>query len=777
MRFGKDLSVRSIVSSILVFSVLLSGMSPTAQGQTKQTSTAPTQIGASFPRSYKLSNGGAVTLYEPQVASWFSQTHMVAWSAVSYESKPGEKPVIGSIKIEANTEVSVDERVVRFKDFEIPEVNFSSLSRDDARIVADKLKAELPADGKTLSLDKVFASVDKSQLLPKTDTSAEIKADPPTIFYSSAPAILVGLDGDPVWSPIKDVDLKYAVNTNWDMFQQPTTKTYYLRNDANWFKSADLNTGWMPAGNLPESFSKLPADDNWKDVKANIPGKNVSAAKMPKIFVSTSPAELIALQGEPKYTPVPSTSLLWVNNTEADVFRNGPTGDFYYLVAGRWFSAKGLNGPWTFATPDLPSDFQNIPVEHPRSRVLASVPGTQQATEAILQASVPRTARVSKSQVKAPEVIYQGEPNFQPIKDTILWRAVNTDKDVIRSGNNYYLCYQAVWFLSQSPKGPWTIATEIPAEMYSIPASSPSHHVTYVTVKDDDKTDDWVTYTYVAGYTGMMVGWGCVVWGTGWYYPPYVWYGGYYPIYYPYYRTYGYAAWYNPYMGTYGRGAVVYGPYGGAGFGAVYNPHTGTYARGATAYGPYGSRTFAQAYNPRTGTYAQTRQGSNVYGNWGSTYVQRGDNWAQAGHINNRLTGNSAAGIRTSEGSGIVTGTGNNGRTTVGRTEGGDIYAGHNGSVYKKTDDGFQKYENGGWSDASSGQSRSGNTGSTQKPSSNSNPGGMDSATRDQLNRDARARAEGSMRTNDLGNYRSSMGGRSSAGSYRGGGGRGGRRR
>ena len=106
--------------------------------------------------------------------------------------------------------------------------------------------------------------------------------------------------------------------------------------------------------------------------------------------------------------------------------------------------------------------------------------------------------------------------------------------------------------------------------------------------------------------------------------------GRFYPAYFWYPPTYGFAAWYNPYAGTFGRGAAVYGPYGGAGGWAAYNSRTGTYARGGALYGPYGSRGFAQAWNPRTGTYAQTRQGSNVCGNWGPSYVQRGDNWAQA---------------------------------------------------------------------------------------------------------------------------------------------------
>ena len=86
--------------------------------------------------------------------------------------------------------------------------------------------------------------------------------------------------------------------------------------------------------------------------------------------------------------------------------------------------------------------------------------------------------------------------------------------------------------------------------------------------------------------------------------------------------------------------------------GASYNPRTGTYARGAAAYGPYGSRAAGQAYNPRTGTYAQTRQGSNVYGNWGTSSVQRGDNWAQTAHGENYRRGTSTAGIRTDSGAG-----------------------------------------------------------------------------------------------------------------------------
>ena len=45
--------------------------------------------------------------------------------------------------------------------------------------------------------------------------------------------------------------------------------------------------------------------------------------------------------------------------------------------------------------------------------------------------------------------------------------------------------------------------------------------------------------------------------------------------------------------------------------------------------------------------------------------------------------------------------------------------------------------------------------------------GSWDSATRDQLNRDSRARSEGSQRTRDYSSYQSSGGSRSSASTYR----------
>jgi len=745
---------------------------PAAKSPAKPAQTAERLVDGGWPRAYITPSGGNVLVYQPQVASWDKQKHMVAFSAVSYQPKGSQKPTPGSLKVEAETTVALDDRLVSFAPFQITEANFATLSKEQTREIVNEVDKSIPNEERVIALDRVLANLDKSQIIPKNVEG--VKADPPPIFFSKTPAVLVNFDGDPIWSPIKDNDLKFVVNTNWDVFQHGTTVTYYLRNEQTWLAASDVKGPWNPAEKLPESFKKLPADDNWKDVKANVPGKKISASKMPKVFVSFQPAELILLQGEPKYQAVTGTSLLWVGNTESDVFRAGQSGLVYYNVAGRWFSAPDFTGPWTFATPSLPEDFKKIPLEHPRSRVLASVPGSDQAIEAVLLAQVPRTARVNKKEVKAPDVVYQGEPQFKAIEGTKVERAVNTDKDIIKVGDLYYMCFQGVWFMAKSPQGPWEVTTSVPKQIYEIPASSPSHHCTYVTVVEDDD-DEWATFAYVAGYTGLMIAWGCAVWGTGWYYPPYTWYGGGYPGYYPYAHSYGFSGWYNPWTGSYGRSASVYGPYGGAGVASAYNPRTGTYARGAAAYGPYGTRAAGQAYNPRTGTYAQTRQGSNVYGSWGSSSVQRGDNWAQTARVTNRATGTTTRATRTDQG-GMVSRRGAGGSGFVAGSQGGDMYAGRDGNVYRRQDGSWQQYGSDGWSGvdvpesagqrATQARERTGQAGASGKT--------VDSGTYGQLQRDSAARSQGAQRTSNYSSYRSSGGGRS-AGSSRGGGG--GRRR
>lgn len=406
---------------------------------------------------------------------------------------------------------------------------------------------------------------------------------------------------------------------------------------------------------------------------------------MPAVFISDKPAELIITDGPPARTPVPGTDLQWVSNTESDLFFHVGERNWYFLTSGRWFRAAALAGPWSFATPDLPGDFQKIPDDTLYYTVRSSVPGTSESDEARLLANIPQLARVETGSVSV-NVDYSGEPVFELIDGTSMTYAVNASETVIRVGDKYYVVKDGIWFVGDSPEGPFEVVTSVPDVVYTIPSSSPVHNVTYVRVYETTPGAVWFGFT--VGYLWGYLAWNTFVYGSGWYHPPYWYYPpGRYPIYHPRPITYGFGGYYDPVRGGFGRYGYGYGPYRGIGVGSRYNPRTGTYVRAGGGYGPAGSRGFVSAYNPRTDTRALARGGSNVYGSWGSAGVKRGSEWARTRGFKGD---NGAAGLRWQ------TSTGRQG--AVVRGPGNDIYAGRDGNVYRRKDGQWQKYDGGNWS-------------------------------------------------------------------------------
>jgi hypothetical protein len=549
----------------------------------------------------------------------------------------------------------------------------------------------------------------------------------------------------------------FAINTNWDLFYDTASQRYFLLNRDNWLTAPAVKGPWIPAQSLPPSLYSLPAHDNWVDVRHNLPGKRVKV--VPVVFVSTEPAELIITQGEPSYGPIPGTRLMRVVDTDSVLFLNSADGKFYFLVAGRWFRAASLDGPWSAASNDLPADFARIPDSDPAAFVKSSVPGTREAKDAVLLASVPTMTTVNVTNVTV-NVTYNGAPQFVTITNTVVQYAVNTPYQVLFVTGKYYCCDHGVWFVSSTATGPWAFSTSVPPAIYTIPPSSPMYNVTYVTVQSSTPTT--VVYSQTSGYSGEYVAaTGVLMFGAGMllgaaiannnnnccYYPPY-----------PSYYSYGCAATYHyGYGGYYYKGAAAYGPYGGAGYATAYNPATGTYSRGAYAYGPYGSAGVQSAYNPYTGGYARAAQVNTAYGSAGraagynpytGTYAAGGYRstsygTAAAGRAYNPYTGasaagasvstaygsagraaaynpttgnaawggyqsgqyGSAAGVRTSQGTGAAAWNTENSQGAVARTKSGNVYASNGDTVYKKDSSGSWSQNSGsGWESVSKPQ-------------------------------------------------------------------------
>jgi hypothetical protein len=732
---------------------------------------AQTVAAASWPHTTQR-DGATVTVYQPQAIAWPERRTLTARTAVAIV-RPGQtKPLLGTIELTLATRVDEAQGVVYLANPVLLATHFPSLETGQAGALEEKIRAAITQiDTKQVPLAAVLLSLKQ---LPVA--SVAVSNDPPIIFYADRLASLVVFDGEPVLTPTGAPGLSFAVNTNWDVFA--AHDTWYLLNNGFWYSAPQSSGPYTPVAHLPAEFNALPKTANFRNVSQHVPARPPTPKDpVAKIFVSMKPAAIIVSDGAPSFRPVEGTGLQRVVNTPSILFFAPGSGLFYLQLSGRWFSAAGLNGPWQFATDKLPPDFALIPPNAPDAAVLASVPGTVAAQEALLRAQIPTTATINRSTAKLT-VIYSGPPRFIPLTGTSMLYAVNTNSYVLQIGTAFYACEGGAWFVAATPTGPWLLADSIPAVIRSIPPTSPLYNVTYVQVYAVSPVA--VTDGFTAGYTLGYVSYGVLVYGTGYYYPPVI-IAGPVPIFYPYPYTYAGAVWYNPMSGAWARGGTIYGPYGGvATGGSYYNPTTGAWARGGAVYGPNGGAGAWSAYNPSTGSYAHgsaswsngsgsanasyynartgvsgsTNQNENPYSRWGSSSfsgpnqtvnTQSGANAnGRAGSFNSS-TGAKGAGYQNS-----VTG-GSGGAV---KTQNGDVYAGHDGNVYQHSDSGWSKYDNGSWNPVqppskNTTQSPAANNkspGSTQRGQGSAGAGTMDRGNYQQLEQDRLGRQAGSGR-------------------------------
>ena len=199
----------------------------------------------------------------------------------------------------------------------------------------------MPRTPEPISVERIMADLEQTKVEAKP---VAVKNDPPEIFYSATQAILLSVQGEPVFAPIEKTDLQFLVNTNWDVFLANSKKHYYLLTERMWLEAPELKGPWSPSLKLPPDMAKLPAGQNFDAVKKMVPAPPPSGT-VPQVFFSTTPSELILFKGAPIYSRIPKTSLLYVTNTENDVFLDDTQQEYYILLSGRWFRSKAFTAP------------------------------------------------------------------------------------------------------------------------------------------------------------------------------------------------------------------------------------------------------------------------------------------------------------------------------------------------------------------------------------------------------------------------------------------------
>jgi hypothetical protein len=517
---------------------------------------------------------GELVMYQPQPTA-LQGNQLSARAAVSW-TPTGGQALYGTADFKARVMTDRDSQMVSLEDINSIQVHLPGATPQQEQQFATVAQHEMPGMGITFPLDQLLASLDTAQ--PAVQAAAQqgpaaapaeaFNNDPPKINFSSTPATLISVNGPPKMLPVDDhPGVQEVVNTPFIMLYDPAGRRYYLKAGTRWVSATDIAGAWTNTTDVPADIQAAgdflatpppgeattePGVAGAGQSPASRPAELTEAAADTQIIVSTNPAELIVTQGPAQFTPIPGGQLLYCSNTQSDLFLYQPTQHYYLLLAGRWYVAPALLGPWQYLpAAALPADFQNIPADSPKANVRASVPGTGEAREAVLNAEIPQTASVRRDAGKDVNVAYDGDPKFQQVGNGPVSYAVNTPSAVLQVNGVYYCCDEAVWYQAPGPMGPWTVCVSVPQAIYSIPPNCPLYYVTYCSVYDS--TPDYVYCGYLPGYAGSYVEGPTVIYGTGYDYGG--WYGS---AYFAYPCTWGFAAVYDPWTYDWGFGLGYY---------------------------------------------------------------------------------------------------------------------------------------------------------------------------------------------------------------------------
>jgi hypothetical protein len=204
-----------------------------------------------------------------------------------------------------------------------------------------------------------------------TDTT-KIKApnsQAPQVIYATTPTELIQLDGEPEWQAVGTEGIEFAANTRQELLRLDAK--IYLLLSGRWFTASSFEGPWTWTTQLPTAFANLPTEGAKAYLRASVPGtpeaRDAAVVKnIPRtITVSRDAANLapkVNYAGEPIFEAIAGTDIKIALNTSFQVLQYQ---DKWYLCnQAMWFKAGSPGGPWELADA-LPAAFSQIPPESP----------------------------------------------------------------------------------------------------------------------------------------------------------------------------------------------------------------------------------------------------------------------------------------------------------------------------------------------------------------------------------------------------------------------------
>jgi hypothetical protein len=469
------------------------------------------QDGQQWPR--EIAAGDLkIMIYEPQLES-FKGDLLRARSAFSVVKQDDAEPVFGALWFDATLHIDAGTRTAATRKIYVGQIRFPNADAAEVAALRQAVEADVSKWNLSYSIDALYAEIKAVE--DRKLAAQQLKADVPKIIFRDHAAVLLTIEGEPSWQILDGTPYRRVTNSSFFLVQDSQSGKCYLHIPPFWW-SADAALGpWQAVDGAPGAIEALWAREPKPSLPPSEPGQEATAR--PEVIPVTEPSELIWTDGPAQFAPIEGTNLLYVKNTESDVFLEIESQMTYVLLSGRWYRTPHNRTEWVFVPSDrLPADFSRIPLSSEKHHVLACVAGTAQARAAVLDADIPKTEAVKPGPAPELAATYDGSPQFAPISGAPVEYAVNTPYSIFCVNRRYYWCNEGIWYDSDLAVGPWYVCSWVPPAIYLIPPSCPYYYVTYCRIFSS--TPRAIYVGYYPGYRGCYAWGGSIVYGTGWRY-------------------------------------------------------------------------------------------------------------------------------------------------------------------------------------------------------------------------------------------------------------------
>src|SRR5216683_2274457 len=204
-----------------------------------------------WPREFQ-EDGTKVDIYEPQIEKW-EGVDFETRSAVAITAAGSNAPVYCVFWIKAQANVDKAARVVTLNNIEVTKAAFPSDPELQNQYLA-LIRKHVPVVTRTVALDHLEANYAISEAVKKAETVA-VRNDVPKIIYSSKPALLVLVDGPPVFRAVPGFGVERVINTSALIVKNGYR--YYLNAYNQWYESVEVEGRWTLSLAPPAVLNEL----------------------------------------------------------------------------------------------------------------------------------------------------------------------------------------------------------------------------------------------------------------------------------------------------------------------------------------------------------------------------------------------------------------------------------------------------------------------------------------------------------------------------------------